>query len=120
MVSVWWSQGQAVSVGAIGPLMLGSLAVPTYAVTFAFYQPQFGTIVGALLSYITAVLLISLPCMFILRKCQVCVKIYFPSSYCKARAPHPVQEVQELNLLAETDQEEQPDGPLQTEQNDVE
>jgi hypothetical protein len=48
--------------------MLGSLSVSSYAISFALYQPVVGTPLGALLSYITAVTLITLPVVFGLRK----------------------------------------------------
>ena len=61
MVSVWVSQGQAVSSGAVGPMMLGSLSVALYALSAPLLFQNLGPILGALCAWIIAVLCGSLP-----------------------------------------------------------
>ena len=61
MVSIWLSQGQAVQLGAVGPMILGSASVAFYALLCAWSFPIFGVLWGALLSWFGAVILISIP-----------------------------------------------------------
>ena len=41
MVSVWLSQGEAVQIGAVGPMMLGSGSVAVYAIGAMYMFPFF-------------------------------------------------------------------------------
>lgn len=66
MVSLWLSQGEAVPLGAIGPIVLGSSAVSTYALVAATLMPSLGTL-GAVIAWIIAVVGISLPAATLLR-----------------------------------------------------
>jgi hypothetical protein len=76
MISLWLSQGNAVSSGAAGPMMLGSSAVAGYAIFFGIFEPYFETTMNqgesialsAILSYILSISLISLPVFFIIRR----------------------------------------------------
>lgn len=61
MVSVWWSQGRAVSAGAVGPMMLGSASVAAYALIAAFTLPALGPVLGVLSAWILAVGGVTLP-----------------------------------------------------------
>ena len=46
MVSLWISQGQAVTQGAAGPMMLGGLAVVGYSMMYTLIEPIFGVALG--------------------------------------------------------------------------
>lgn len=61
MVSVWLSQGAAVSSGAVGPMMLGSSSVALYALTSVYFFERLGGPLGALCAWSSAVLFASLP-----------------------------------------------------------
>ncbi len=61
MVSLWLSQGEAVPLGAVGPLILGSSAVAGYALLAAWLLPALGTAAGAVAAWLGAALLCSLP-----------------------------------------------------------
>lgn len=61
MVSVWWSQGRAVSGGAVGPMMLGSAAVAVYALVASYAFPALGVPAGVVLAWLVAVATITLP-----------------------------------------------------------
>jgi len=67
MVSLWWSQGRAVSGGAVGPMMLGSASVAAYAVLAAVALPALGAVAGVLLSWSVAVGGVSVPAALWLR-----------------------------------------------------
>lgn len=51
MVAVWWSQGRAVSGGAVGPMMLGSASVAVYALGAAWLIPPLGPVVGTAIAW---------------------------------------------------------------------
>lgn len=61
MVSLWMSQGEAVQIGAVGPMMLGSGSVSFYAVFAAWALPSLGTVVGAGVAWLAAVGLVTAP-----------------------------------------------------------
>lgn len=61
MVSVWWSQGRAVSGGAVGPMMLGSTSVAVYALAAALLLPSLGALVGTSLAWLLAALGVTVP-----------------------------------------------------------
>ena len=54
MVSLWLAQGEAVPVGAVGPMMLGSTSVATYAMLAAFTIPAWGAAFGSLSAWLLA------------------------------------------------------------------
>lgn len=62
MVALWIAQGQAVPSGAIGPMMLGVTAVSAYAVLAIITLPAHGVILGSIIAWVGAVLIITLPC----------------------------------------------------------
>ena len=69
MISVWLISGPQVSTGAIGPLFLGSLSVPTMCILSAFWIPYLDTkmntaaalTIGMLSLYFVCVVFISYP-----------------------------------------------------------
>jgi hypothetical protein len=61
MVSLWWSQGEAVQGGAVGPMMLGSTSVSAYALFAAFLLPLFGVGFGSMVAWVLSVLVITVP-----------------------------------------------------------
>jgi len=61
MVSLWLSQGEAVPVGAVGPMMLGSASVATYALLAANLLPLLGPWVGTPVAWLAAVASTTLP-----------------------------------------------------------
>ena len=68
MVSLWWAQGSAVPVGAVGPIMLGSSSVGAYALISVATFPAFGPALGVPTAWLAAVLLTSLPAWTWLQK----------------------------------------------------
>ena len=61
MVSLWISQGEAVQVGAVGPMMLGSTSVAAFAVVGAWTLPALGPALGSILAWLAAAILVTLP-----------------------------------------------------------
>lgn len=55
MVGVWWSQGRAVTGGAVGPMMLGSASVAVYALLAVVFLPWLGPVLGTVLAWVLAV-----------------------------------------------------------------
>jgi hypothetical protein len=68
MVAVWVSQGESVQAGAVGPMMLGSASVSVYAVAAAFLISNTNIVLGCILSWGTAVGLVSIPAWLWLRR----------------------------------------------------
>lgn len=61
MLALWVSQSEAVPVGAVGPMMLGSTSVSAFALLAATLMPLAGPTGGALLAWLGSVLLVTLP-----------------------------------------------------------
>lgn len=61
MVAVWLAQGEAVTTGAVGPMMLGSTAVSLYALLYGAVAPSVGAWLGAVVSWPISVLFTSVP-----------------------------------------------------------
>ena len=61
MVSLWLAQGEAVPAGAVGPMMLGSAAVASYALIAAWSLPALGPWLGTPVAWIGAVLTTTVP-----------------------------------------------------------
>jgi hypothetical protein len=61
MVALWLAQGEAVPVGAVGPMMLGSSSVSVFALLAALTFPSVGAGAGMVLSWIGAALLATVP-----------------------------------------------------------
>lgn len=70
MVSLWWSQGEAVPAGAVGPMMLGSTAVSAYALVAAWTIPMAGLAAGSGLAWGIAAIGVTLPATTWLRRRQ--------------------------------------------------
>jgi hypothetical protein len=66
-VALWASSGGAVQGGAVGPVMLGAVSVPTFAMLFAGLAPLWGIAAAAAVSWVGAVLLVSAPAFAYLR-----------------------------------------------------
>ena len=63
MVSLWLAQGEAVPLGAVGPLMLGSTSVAVYALLSATLMPRLGALSGATGAWFAAVGLVTVPAL---------------------------------------------------------
>ena len=61
MVSLWWTHGEAVGAGAVGPMMLGGTSVSGFAIGAAMLIPTFGVGVGSTVVWLTAVAGITVP-----------------------------------------------------------
>ena len=70
MVSLWMSQGEAVQVGAVGPMMLGSGSVSAFAVVAAWTVPAHGAGWGSAVAWMAAVGLVTVPAWWWLRRAQ--------------------------------------------------
>jgi hypothetical protein len=68
MVSLWLAQGEAVPGGAVGPMMLGSTGIGAYALIAAAAMPAWGPLVGTVLAWLGAVLLVNVPAWAWLRR----------------------------------------------------
>jgi len=69
MASVYWSQGEAVTIGATGPMILGGLSVSVYSIMFVMLEPILKTPSSAFVSYLVAISTCSLPVVYLL-KCR--------------------------------------------------
>jgi len=75
MISLWLSQDSSVPLGAVGPLIVGSSAVPMYACLFygfvVLLKPRmemvWTIVIATLVSYVGAVISCSLPAYYIIR-----------------------------------------------------
>ena len=61
MVSLWWSQGEAVQGGAVAPMMLGATSVSAYALIAAVALPSLGVAGGSAVAWLLAVVLVTVP-----------------------------------------------------------
>ena len=61
MVALWFSHGEAVGAGAIGPMMLGGTSVSLFAWVAAWTIPTWGIVVGCGAAWFAAVTLITVP-----------------------------------------------------------
>ncbi len=71
MVSIWWAQGDAVTGGAVGPMMLGSSSVAAYALFAAVLYPAVGPAAGTAIAWFGAALLLTLPATLWMRTRRV-------------------------------------------------
>lgn len=67
MVSLWLSQGEAVPSGAVGPMMLGSASVGSFALLAAWAFPLVGPWLGVLVAWPLALVTTTLPAFAWLR-----------------------------------------------------
>jgi hypothetical protein len=68
MVALWWSHGDAVPSGAVGPMMLGSASVSAYALLAIGAVPSLGVVLGSVGSWVGAVVLVTVPSWLWLRR----------------------------------------------------
>lgn len=68
MISLWSAQGEAVPVGAVGPMMLGSASVGAYALFALGTLPTLGPAAGSLAAWALAVVLVTAPAAAWLRR----------------------------------------------------
>jgi hypothetical protein len=61
MCILWFTHGETVGAGAIGPMMLGGASVSTYAWLAAWWLPTLGPIGGTLAAWSVAVAVITIP-----------------------------------------------------------
>ncbi len=61
LVSLWISQGSAVPLGAVGPMMLGSTSVGSFALGAALLMPRLGAAGGVVVAWVAAVTLVTVP-----------------------------------------------------------
>jgi hypothetical protein len=108
MISLWISQGENVTSGAVGPMMLGSFSVPVYAVAMSQLAPALGAFVGALVSYIISIVTCSIPITFILKKLESRYTQLAPEDEKKAEAVNGVET--ELQVTVKTDAEPTTNG----------
>ena len=66
-VSLWLGQDKAVQGGAVGPMMLGGIAVPAFAMMFAVLAPYVGIAPAIAVAWVLSVALCSLPAFAWLR-----------------------------------------------------
>lgn len=62
MAGLWLSQGEGVPVGAVGPMVLGSVSVPVYAMMYAAIAPRIGPLAAVAATWPTTVAITSVPC----------------------------------------------------------
>jgi len=67
MVSLWVSQGEAVQIGAVGPMILGGTSVSVFALLAAWMIPTWGMVAGCSGAWFIAVGGITLPAWLWLR-----------------------------------------------------
>ena len=61
MVSLWWTHGEAVGAGAVGPMMLGGTSVSGFALGAAVLIPALGVGAGSAVAWFVAVVGITVP-----------------------------------------------------------
>ena len=61
MVSLWFSQGERVQAGAVGPMMLGASSVSAYALFCAWTIPLWGVPAGSAMAWFAAVCTVTVP-----------------------------------------------------------
>ena len=62
MVALWISQEPSVPMGAVGPMILGGASVGVYAIVAMWALPNFGILLGSIISWSLAVIFWSIPC----------------------------------------------------------
>tara|TARA_B100001996_G_scaffold270934_1_gene212033 strand:- start:638 stop:1447 length:810 start_codon:yes stop_codon:yes gene_type:complete len=75
MVALWLAQGSEVPIGAAGPMMLGGASVSVYALVAMWSLPEYGLLIGSVISWIVAVVCWSTPAYYWLnwRKQQIVI-----------------------------------------------
>ena len=65
IMTVWISQGESVALGAVGPLMLGMVSVPTYSIVSSFLVFIIGIAWGSLATYVICISYSTLAVLFL-------------------------------------------------------
>jgi hypothetical protein len=61
MVSLWWTHGETVGAGAVGPMMLGGTSVSGFALCAAVLIPNLGPVFGSIAAWVIAVAVVTTP-----------------------------------------------------------
>jgi hypothetical protein len=67
MVGLWLSHGEAVPTGAVGPMMVGSTSVASYALVASMTLPTLGAWAGSAVAWLLVAVGVQLPLFFIAR-----------------------------------------------------
>lgn len=67
MISMWISHGENIASGATGPMILGSISVSLFSISWALLYPLIGWITTTIVSYGISIVFISIPITILLR-----------------------------------------------------
>ena len=67
MVALWIAQGEDVPSGAVGPMMLGAMSVSFYALLATFTLPEYGVLIGSVITWVASIGFVSVPAALWLR-----------------------------------------------------
>lgn len=91
MVAVWLAQGEAVTTGAVGPMMLGSSSVSVYAMLYSMLVGTAGKWGSMVLCWPLSVLVTSVPIVLYLRWREEVYEEYGPSGGTSGAGGHHVR-----------------------------
>ncbi|PRP83866.1 hypothetical protein PROFUN_08897 [Planoprotostelium fungivorum] len=98
MITVWFVQGESVTNGAVGPMMLGGVSVTSFALNMTWLIPLLGPALAALVAFCLSVVVVSIPLMLLMR--------FLSSRNRKHDEKHEMQSAQYAMLREEGDQQE--------------
>tara|TARA_Y100000996_G_scaffold89882_1_gene63092 strand:- start:265 stop:1095 length:831 start_codon:yes stop_codon:yes gene_type:complete len=67
MVALWIAQGEEVPSGAVGPMMLGAMSVSFYALLATLTLPEYGVLIGSVITWVASIGFVSVPAALWLR-----------------------------------------------------
>ena len=73
MVALWLSQGSKVPRGAAAPMMLGGASVSVYALVSMYAIPEYGIVIGSIVTWFSSVILWTIPAFLVLRKYKLTI-----------------------------------------------
>lgn len=73
MVALWLSQGSKVPQGAAAPMMLGGASVSVYALVSMYTIPEYGIVLGSIVTWFSSVILWTIPAFLVLRKYKLTI-----------------------------------------------
>ena len=73
MVALWLSQGSKVPQGAAAPMMLGGASVSVYALVSMYTIPEYGIVLGSIVTWFSSVILWTIPAFLALRKYKLTI-----------------------------------------------
>ena len=73
MVALWVSQGSKVPQGAAAPMMLGGASVSVYALVSMYTIPEYGIVLGSIVTWFSSVILWTIPAFLVLRKYKLTI-----------------------------------------------